>query len=94
VEQQVNSLTGEAKDMAEWQERTPVYVGDAFGNPRQVLVGVVTINDRTTVGVQFPGEHDHDRPDITMDARSTAELMSVLRSKLKELTQVNPMGGS
>lgn len=80
--------------MPKWQERTPVYVGDAFGNPRQVLVGVVTLNDRTTVGVQFPGEKDHDRPDITMDAEAALDLIRVLRRTVLELTKTNPMGGA
>lgn len=74
--------------MTKWRETSTVYVGDAFGDPVQIEVGVVTIGKRTTVGCRRANAAS-DRPDYTLDVEGIGDLIKALtaqRSALIEAT--------
>lgn len=63
--------------MAEWAYKVFVPVGDAYGNPKRVAIGEVTVGRRTTLGFQANPEveRDNDLPDFTFDTQTGGDLI-------------------
>ena len=74
--------------MAHWHTEETVYIGDAFGNPVQAKVGVVTVNKRTTFGIQINRDNPQDQPDYTADLTALSDLRSAIDMQRSALIRV------
>ena len=62
---------------------TRVYVGDLYGNPRNLWVGVFQVRRHIKIGIRLADEGD---PDYTLDEEACGEIITILRTQLKDLT--------
>lgn len=76
------------KNVVTWDKRTEIYVGDTTGDPVTLLAGIVTVNGRTTVGLQRADENTpHDQPNYTLDTLALDDMVKSLVQLRAELVK-------